>query len=246
MRGYGAATYGDRIAAHYDRIVRGGSDPEAAADRLAALCGGAGPALELAIGTGRVALPLAQRGVEVHGIDASEAMVAELRKKPGGDAVPVTIGDFAEVGVEGSYALVFVVFNTFFALLSAEDQQRCFRNVAARVEPGGRFLIEAFVPDLGRFDRGQRVSVIGITLDEVKLDVSIHDPVTQRVDSQHVLISEEGVRLFPVAVRYAWPAELDAMAAAAGLEREHRWAGWCEEPFTASSGNHVSVWRRPA
>ena len=246
MEGYDISTYGDRIAARYDDVSAArGSDPEAAADRLAALAGD-GPALELAIGTGRVALPLTARGVEVHGIDASEAMVAELRARPGGEAIPVTMGDFADAAVDGSFPLVFVVFNTFFALLTEDDQRRCFVNVAARLAAGGRFVIEAFVPDLTLFDRDQRVGVNRVEVDEVELEVSLPHPDEQRVDSQHVVLSRRGVELYPVAVRYAWPEQLDAMAGAAGLELEARWAGWREEPFGPDSGQHVSVYRRPA
>src|SRR5581483_9804184 len=148
MEGYDAATYGERIADVYDEWYAEAAflETEAAVAKLAELAG-EGPVLELAVGTGRVALPLAQRGLEVHGIDASEAMVAKLREKPGGDAIPVTIGDFADVAVDGRYALVYVVFNTLFALESQDEQVRCFRNVAARLEPGGAFVVEAFVPE---------------------------------------------------------------------------------------------------
>ncbi len=157
MDGYGPSTYGDRIADRYDEWFgcrRTRRTPWPSWPRRPVR----GPVLELAIGTGRLGLPLAERGLEVHGIDASEAMVAKLRAKPGGDRIPVTLGDFAEVGVEGSYRLIFVAFNTFFALPTQEDQVRCFANVARHLEPGGAFVIEAFVPDLSRFDRGQRVA----------------------------------------------------------------------------------------
>ncbi len=242
MRGYDASTYGDRIAEAYDGFHRPDLGPVApVVERLARLAGD-GPVLELGIGTGRLAVPLAQRGVPVKGIDASGAMVAKLRERPGGRDIPVTLGDFADVAVQGQFSLVFVAFNTFFALLTSEDQKRCFRNVAARLAGGGVFVIEAFVPDISRFDRGQRVSANSVEVDEVRLDVSRHDAVNQRVDTQHVLLSEAGVRLYPVALRYAWPAELDLMAEMAGLRLQHRWGGWCEEPFTADSGTHVSVY----
>ena len=157
MKEYDAWTYGDRVADVYDELYAA-LDPSDAVEALARLAG-SGPALELAIGTGRIALPLAARGVEVHGIDASEAMVAKLRDKPGGAAIPITMGDFADVAVDGRYSLVYVVFNTFFGLLTQEDQVRCFRNVATRLADDGVFVIEAFVPDVTRFDRAQRVSV---------------------------------------------------------------------------------------
>ena len=149
------STYGDRIADAYDDL-HGRLDPGPAVRRLIGLAN-VGRVLELGTGTGRIALPLANEGIEVHGIDASEAMVAKLRAKPGGDSIPVAFGDFADVDVEGTFALTYVVFNTFFALLTQQDQVQCFGNVAAHLEPGGRFVIEAFVPDLTRYDRGQRV-----------------------------------------------------------------------------------------
>ncbi len=180
----------------------------------------------------------------MHGIDASEAMVAKLRAKPGGDRVPVTIGDFADVGVDGRYALVFVAFNTFFALLTQEDQLRCFANVAAHLADGGVFVIEAFFPDLARFDRDQRVHVNRIESGEVMLDAARHDPAAQRVDSYHIVLGEQGTRLYPVSIRYAFPSELDLMARLAGLELTDRWGGWNREPFTAASLRHVSVYGR--
>ena len=244
MKDYDESTYGDRIADVYDDWYAA-LDPTAAADTLAELARG-GRALELAIGTGRIALPLAARGVEVHGIDASEEMVAKLRAKPRGDAIPVTIGDFADVAVEGRYALVFVAFNTFFALLTQADQVRCFRNAAEHLDDDGVFVLEAFVPDLARFDRGQRVSVSRIEAESVMLDVALHEPVEQRVSSQHILFDGHGARLQPVAIRYAFPSELDLMAQLAGLELRERWGDWNREPFTAESGKHVSVWGRPA
>jgi SAM-dependent methyltransferase len=242
MEGYGPETYGDRIADVYDGLYQG-LDTEAAVEALAQLAG-ARPVLELAIGTGRLALPLAERGLEVHGIDASEAMVAKLREKPGGDTIPVTMGDFADVGVDGEYSLVFVAFNTLFGLQTQEDQLRCFANVAAHLADGGVFVIEVFFPDLARFDRNQRTQTNTLEPDRVFLDASRHDPVEQRVDSQHVVITEEGTKLYPVSIRYAFPGELDLMARLAGLELQNRWGGWRREPFTAASGSHVSVYGR--
>ena len=236
-----ASTYGERIAGVYDEWYAS-VNPDMIGT-LAELAG-SGPALELGIGTGRVALPLLERGVEVHGIDASPAMVAKLREKLGGDRVPVTIGDFAGVDVQGEFSLVYVVFNTFFGLLTQEEQVACFRNVARRLAPGGVLVLELFVPDLSRFDRGQRMHANQVGAEHAMLDVSVHDPVRQRVDTQHVLITSGGVRLYPVQIRYAWPSELDLMAQLAGLRLRHRWAGWLREPFTAASGNHVSVYER--
>jgi SAM-dependent methyltransferase len=242
MEGYGPETYGDRIADVYDGLYSG-LDTDGAVETLAALAG-AGPVLELAIGTGRIALPLADRGLEVHGIDASEAMVAKLREKPDGAAIPVTMGDFADVAVEGRFSLVFVAFNTLFALLTQEDQLRCFENAAARLTGDGVFVIEVFVPDLARFDRGQRTQTNFVETDRVMLDASRHDPVAQRVDSTHVVITEGSTKLYPVNVRYAFPPELDLMARLAGLHLRERWGDWRRGPFTARSDRHVSVYGR--
>jgi SAM-dependent methyltransferase len=241
MEGYRPETYGDRIADVYDAMMAGLPDPADCVDRLAELAG-AGPALELGIGTGRVALPLAARGVPVHGIDASAAMVERLRARPGGDAIPVTFGDFAGVPVEGRYRLVYVVFNTFFALLTQDDQLRCFAAVADRLAPGGAFLLSGFVPDPTLYSGGQSVRTTEVGLDRARLDLARHDPVAQRVDFQHVVLTEAGVRLYPGALRYAWPSELDLMARLAGLRLRERWGGWRREPFGADSGLHVSVY----
>ena len=244
MRDYDASTYGDRIAPVYDEWVeRLGLETDTAVELLAALAGG-GPVLELAIGTGRIALPLVERGVEVHGIDASEEMVARLRAKPRGSEIPVTIGDFADVAVPGPFSLVFVAFNTFFALLTQDDQVRCFANVAARLADGGVFVVEAFVPDLGRFDRGQRLETSDVDLESIRIHASRHDPVGQRVFGQTALVREDGIRFFPVELRYAYPPELDLMARLAGLRLRERFGGWEREPFTAASGHHVSIYER--
>jgi SAM-dependent methyltransferase len=239
-----ASTYGERIADVYDQMTFPELPPAPLTVALLADLVGPGPVLELGVGTGRIALPLAERGVQVQGIDASPAMVERMRAKPGGDAIPVTIGDFADVEVEGTFSLVFIVFNTFFALLTQDDQVRCFANVAAHLGPGGVFVIEGFVPDLTRFDRDQRVGVLELTMDEVHLDASRHDPATQRVSSRHVLLSEQGTRIVPVELRYAWPSELDLMARLARLRLRQRWGGWQKEPFGSSSPRHVSVYEK--
>lgn len=243
MEGYDPTTYGERIAPIYDELFEGVLDTESCVEFLAGLSG-EGPVLELAVGTGRVALPLVEQGIRVHGIDVSESMVSRMREKPGGDAVQVTMGDFADVPVEGRYPLVFLVFNTLFALTSQEDQVRCFRNVAEHLTDGGVFVVECFVPDVARFDRGQRMSAERVDVDEVMLEAALHDPVGQRVVSQHVVLSEEGVRLYPVHIRYAWPSELDLMARLAGLRLRERWGGWRREYFTADSVRHISVYDR--
>ena len=243
MNPYTAETYGERVAEVYDDWYR---DYDEAAIGLLAELARDGRALELGIGTGRIALPLVERGVEVHGLDASPAMVERLRAKPNGAHLPVTFGDFTEVTVAGEFALIYVVFNTFFTLPTQDAQVRCFRNVAAHLAPGGCFLIEAFVPDVTRFDRGQTTRAVKVTTESVQLDVSQHDPMTQRVVSQHVLITDGQVRLYPVQLRYAWPAELDLMAQLAGLRLRERWGNWQRAPFTSESGKHISIYERPA
>lgn len=239
MESYTAETYGDRIAGAYDDWY-GGFDKDTVAT-LRELAQG-GRALELGIGTGRVALPMQHSGVEVHGIDASEAMVARLRAKPDGESIPISLGDFADVAVEGQFSLVYVLVNTFFALLTQDDQVRCFENVARHLSADGVFVIEAFVPDLKRFDGGQAVRTIRVSDDEVRLDISQLDPASQTVTSQHVTLTERGVRLYPVKLRYAWPAELDLMARLAGLQLRQRWDSWQRAPFTEESGKHISVY----
>ena len=244
MDNVNAATYGDRFAEIYDEVHAPLSTPEVVepmADVLADLAG-KGPALELGIGTGRIALPLAHRGVEVHGLDGSEAMVAKMREKPGGVGIPVTIGDFEQLDVEGPYSLIYVVFNTLFALPSQEAQVNCFRSVAEHLTDDGAFLIEAFVPDPTRFDRGQRISTGIVENDFVSLDLDRHDPTTQTVASSHLYITPEGVQMYPVAIRYAWPSELDLMAELAGMRLRSRWADWRRNPFTAASTGHVSIY----
>jgi SAM-dependent methyltransferase len=240
---YDASTYGERIAEVYDQWHRVPKNADAVVAFLTGLAG-RGPVLELGIGTGRIALPLSQRGVDVHGIDAAPSMVAKLRAKPGGERIPVAIGDFANVPVEGRFSLVFVVFNTFFGLLTQEDQVGCFEAVARHLTDDGLFVIEAFVPDLSRFDRGQRIEARSVDTEMVVLETSVHDRAAQRVTSNQVLMSKGGVKLYPVQLRYAWPSELDLMARLAGLRLRTRWGGWSGEPFSADSASHVSVYER--
>ncbi len=242
MDGYTAATYGDRMAGVYDSFY-GSVDVELRMDVLEELAAG-GQALELGIGTGSFALPLAARGVEVHGIEISEAMVEQLRAKEGGASVPVTVGDFADVEVDGTFSLIYVLHNTLFMLTEQEEQVRCFENVAAHLDESGVLLVDAFVPDVTRFDRGQEVRARLPDLETVRLDVSTHHRMKQLVDFRHVLLSEEGIRVFPARLRYAWPAELDLMARLAGLRLRERWGDWDRSPFTSKSEGHVSVYER--
>ena len=204
-----------------------------------------GPALELAIGTGRIALPLAARGIHVDGIDISTAMVDQLRSKPGGDQLSVTIGDFADVPVPGAYRLIYVVFNTLHNLLTQDEQVRCFENVADHLTDDGSFLIEASVPSrFYRLQNDQYVEAEAIEIDEVRLDVAQHDPVTQLLHENHVSISTEGVRLNPIVTRYIWPSELDLMSRIAGLRLKERWGGWSREPYNSTTVKLVSVYGR--
>ena len=244
MEGYQPITsFGEDTAEVYDDLSERGD--EAATVAFLEQVARGGPALELAIGTGRIALRLAVRGIPIDGIDISPAMVAKLRAKPGGDQIPVTIGDFADVPVPGIYRLVFVVFNTLFNLLTQEDQVRCFENVAAHLTDDGSFVVEAFVPSfLYRLRNNQHVDAEAIGVDEVRLDVGRHDPLAQRLDESHVFLSPKGVRLMPVVCRYAWPSELDLMARIAGLRLKERWAGWNREPFTSTSSTCISVYGR--
>lgn len=248
MENYTPATYGDRIADVYDSLYSQGNWGPAATDTvvttLAELAQG-GAALELGIGTGRVALPLAAKGIQVHGIDASRRMIDVLRSKPGSESIPVTVSDFADFHIDRRFSLVYVPFTTLFALPSQAAQISCFRSAAAHLLPGGHFVIEVFVPDLARFARGQNASVRKVETDQVELEYSRHDPVTQTVAAQHVFLTEKGIKLYPVNVRYAWPAELDLMAQLAGLRLKHRWSDWQKSPFTASSTFHVSVYEKP-
>lgn len=240
-------SFGEKVAETYDDIQRFSKTPsrrdrDAAVAFLERLAGG-GPALELAIGTGWIALPLAARGIRVDGIDFSPAMVARLRAKSGGEQISVTIGDFADVPVPGTYRLIYVVANTLFNLLTQDDQVRCFQNVATHLTDDGAFLIEAFRPDfLYRLRDNQYVDAEAVEVGEVRLDVARHDPVTQLLEESHVSLSREGVRLNPIVTRYAWPSELDLMARIAGLRLRERWASWNQDPFTSTSSNLISVY----
>ena len=247
MEGYEASTYGDRFAEVYDDWYGEVTDAAACAARIAGLvaAAGGGAVLELGVGSGRLALPLVERGLEVHGIDASEAMVARLRAKPGGEQVRVTVGDMAELALVDPppFAVVLVAFNTFFNLPTEDAQRRCLRRVAALLAPGGSFLLEAFVPDVpGGTGVDGALTPRHISADEVVLSVSQRDRAAQTITGQHVHITEAGIRLRPWHLRYATPDQLDALAAAAGLELAWREAGWAGEPYTDASDVHVSAY----
>lgn len=245
---YGPSTYGDRVAEVYDEWYLQPDHPSLGdvADTVSFLkeLAGDGQALELGIGTGRVALPLQAAGVRVHGIDASVAMVTKLEEKPGGNEIPVTIGSFANFSLDEKFQLIFVVFNTFFGLESQEEQVSSFRAIERHLTDEGVFVMESFVPDATRFDRGQRIGAVKVDTDVVQLDVTVHDALAQHSTSQHVVIREDGIRLIPVRIRYAFVPELDLMAQLAGLRLRERWAGWKREPFGTGAVKHVSVWER--
>lgn len=237
-----AASFGPRVAADYDNHPRG--DEAETVDFLYAQARG-GPVLELAIGTGRIGLPLANRGLEVHGIELSGDMVAQLRAKPGGDRIPVTMGDYADVGVDGRYRLVYVVFNTFYNLLTQEKQVACFEQVARHLTDDGVFVIEAaMATDFVCLRGGHYVDAEAVEVGAVTLDVGQFDPVTQILDESHVRISEEGITLAPIVTRFVWPSELDLMARVAGLRLHQRYGGWLGEPFDRTSQRYVAVYGR--
>ncbi|MDH3518090.1 MAG: methyltransferase domain-containing protein [Acidimicrobiia bacterium] len=239
MDEYGPDTYGEFIAAHYDERYPGVQP--SMIDRLAEI-GGAGPVLELGIGTGRVAIPLADRGVEVHGLDASPPMVEKMKAKPGGGDIPVAIRNMEDLGGLGPFRMVYVVANTFFAMLDQDTQVRAFGSVASVLEPDGSFVMEAFVPDVSRFDRNQRVEVVSIDTDEVAIDVAMYDPRDQTVMASNMVFGPDKQRQFPVKLRFSYPSELDLMARLAGMSLVERWGGWDREPYTGV-GIHVSTWR---
>jgi SAM-dependent methyltransferase len=242
MATYDESTYGERIAEIYDNLTQEfRTDAPAAVEFLAPLAKGR-RVLELGIGTGRIALRLAERGIRMHGVDASPSMVEKLRSKPGGAEIPVEMGNFANLKIGGRFSLVYVVFNTFFGILTQDDQVRCFARVAKRLTPDGAFVIEAFMPNLSQYDRGQRTSTTLISDESTILNVSKLDAAEQRVRSQHIVIDDAGTHRYPVELRFAYPPELDLMARIAGMRLRERWGGWDRRPFTSESANHISVY----
>lgn len=240
--------FGERVAARYDESAElsGMFDPavvDPVVDFLAALAG-EGRALELGIGTGRIALPLARRGVPVHGIELSRAMAARLRAKPGAEDVGITIGDFSNTTVDGTFSVAYLVFNTIMNLTTQAAQVACFRNVAAHLEPGGAFVIEVGVPDLRRLPPGETVRPFHVG--ETRWGFDEYDVANQGLISHHFEDVDGRVGRSSIPFRYAWPAELDLMAELAGMRLRERWSGWQREPFTSESREHVSVWERPA
>jgi SAM-dependent methyltransferase len=236
--------FGEEVAARYDRSTAEMFDPEVvgpAVDFIAGLAGD-GAALELGIGTGRIALALAARGVPVQGIDLSEAMVDRLRAKPGGDRIPVAIGDFATTRVDGSFAVAYLVFNTINNLTTQDEQVACFCNAAGHLEPGGALVVEVGVPKLQRLPPGETVRAFSITADHLGFDE--YDVANQGLISHHYNVIGDTFELRSIPFRYVWPAELDLMARLAGMRLRERWGGWRREPFTSESTKHVSVWTK--
>jgi len=239
--------WGPDVARRYDETSADMFAPEVvgpAVEFLAALAGD-GAALELGVGTGRIALPLSERGVRVHGIDLSPAMVAELRSKPGAERIDVTIGDFASTRVEGEFSLAYVVYSTIMNLTTQEEQVACFRNVAAHLRAGGCFVVEVMVPELRRLPPGQSLVPFDVSPPHVGFDE--YDVVSQRLVSHHYGRRDDGLfEAVSIPFRYVWPAELDLMAQLAGLTLRERWGGWRRETFTELSPDHVSVWETPS
>ncbi len=246
MEGYDETTYGESFADVYDEWYQGISDVAVTVADLIDLAG-AGPVLELGIGTGRLAVPLAEAapGLRVYGVDTSPAMLARLAERDTAGLVDARLGDMIDGLPDGPFALAFVAYNTIFNLTGDGTQEACFRAVADRLAPGGRFVVEAFVPDEPARS-GDDVSVRSMSATRVVLSVTVHDPERQAASGQYVELTEgAGVRLRPWSIRYATPAQLDAMAAGAGLALEHRWARFGREPFGDDAPRHVSVYRRP-
>ena len=236
--------FGEHVAERYDESAADMFDPatvDPVVDFLAELASD-GSALELGIGTGRIALPLAQRGIRVHGIDLSEAMVARLRAKPGADQIGVTIGDFATTTVEGRFSVAYLLFNTIENLTSQDEQVACFLNVAAHLQPGGCFVIEVGIPDLQRLPPGETVRPFAVTPERLGFDE--YDIAGQGLISHHYWMDHGRLETVSMPFRYVWPAELDLMARIAGMSLRERWSGWNRESFTSESRQHVSVWEK--
>jgi SAM-dependent methyltransferase len=236
--------FGPDVAERFDERYAYQADPDVVDPVVELLTdlAGSGRALELGIGTGRIALPLARRGVRVHGIDLSESMVAKLREKPGGDQIDVTLGDFASTRVEGTFAVVYLVVNTIMNLTTQDEQVACFRNAAAHLEQGGCFVIEVEVPGLRRLPPGETFQPFDVSANHLGFDE--YDVARQGLVSHHYWIEEGSVEVLSPPFRYVWPSELDLMAQLAGMTLRERWSSWTREPFTSESTKHVSVWEK--
>ncbi len=238
--------FGERVAERYDESAADMFESavvDPVVDFLAGLAG-QGAALELGIGTGRIAIPLARRGIRVHGIDLSEAMVAKLQAKLGAEQIGVTIGDFATTTVDGRFSVAYLVFNTIMNLTTQDGQVACFKNVAAHLEPGGCFVIEVMVPALQRLPPGETVRAL--TVSATRLGFDEYDIASQGLISHHYSVVDGNLEVVSMPFRFVWPAELDLMARLAGMRLRERWSSWKREPFTSDSTKHVSVWEKTA
>jgi SAM-dependent methyltransferase len=238
--------FGEHVAERYDKDEAEMFDSavvDPVVDFLVELAGD-GSALELGIGTGRIAIPLAKRGIRVHGIDLSEAMLARLRAKPGAEEIDVTTGDFSTTTVEGIFSVAYLVFNSIGNLTTQAAQVACFRNVAAHLEPGGCFVIEVGIPNLQRLPPGETMRVFHASQKHWGIDE--YDVANQRLTSHHFELVDGRFERLSMPFRYTWPAELDLMAQLGGMRLRERWSGWKREPFTSDSRKHVSVWEKPA
>jgi SAM-dependent methyltransferase len=243
MRDWDYSSYGQFYAEDYDALFGNRDDLEVMTRRLRALAAG-GPVLEFGIGTGRIALPLAQAGVEVHGLELSEKMISILRSKPGGARIPVTMGDFCEAVVDRSFSMVLVLFSTLFSITTQEDQVRCFENAARHLQPGGLFIVEGFLHDRARFVKGQSIQVREIDTNSVTVQVSRHDALQQLLETQRIGLSAQGIKLLPNRLRYIWPSELDLMGRIAGFRLRDRWVDWYGGRFTADSEQYIAIYER--
>lgn len=238
--------FGEQVAARYDETSAEMFEPDILNPAISFLAdlAGDGAALEFGVGTGRIALPLSQRGVRVHGIDLSPSMIDRLRAKPGADAVGVTVGDASTTRVDGTFRVVYMVWNTLMNLTTQDEQVECFRNAAAHLEPGGTFVVEVMVPDLQRLPPGETVRPFLVSPDRLGFDE--YDIASQRLVSYHYWVGDDRALTDSTPFRYVWPSELDLMARIAGMTLHGRWGGWQGEPFTSNSTTHVSVWEKPA
>ena len=243
MKGFGPRTFGDLYAEEYDTLHNPGTTDDCVY-LIADLAHGRS-ILELAIGSGRIAIPLKARGFDICGFDASPDMLALLEQKPGGDEIETWMADMADFSVDRRFGFAYLVFNTLYNLTTQDAQVRCFQSVAEHLEPGGQFLVEAFMPNRERFQDNQAVRTKHVSMDAVWLEAAQHNPVTQTIDFQRVRITEDATKLMPLAMRYVWPSELDLMAALAGLEPIEKWGGWNEQALRPTSDMYIALYQRP-
>ena len=243
MKGFGPSTFGELNAEEYDALHDPGTT-DACVDLISELAG-TGEVLELAIGTGRIALPLAARGLNISGFDASAEMLKILSDKPGGSDIQTWVADMTRFELDRKFDFAFLVFNTLYNVTTQQGQLACFKRVADHLRPGGRFLVEAFMPNREQFANNQAVRTKRVSFDSVWLEAVQHDPVAQTLNYQRIRITENGTQLKPLPMRYVWPAELDLMAELAGLRPVAHWGGWQKQALNASSDLYVIVYEKP-